>query len=156
MMANTHSNGVNATGTLAGQTGRADGVREEIENATTKELVPNEGDRETQGHKALTEVTRGSKENMDQQNDNGGQQPMELSPKEWQKHHDQWLNAVMQNSIREKKPLEIPDFHAYILVLQPGPDMDINVAPIKTYVTRYDLRIKVEAGENQVPSANGF
>jgi len=56
----------------------------------------------------------------------------------------------MRNSIGEMKPPAIPDFHTYIPVLRPGPDLDIDVAPIKTYVTRYDLRIKVEAGENQV------
>jgi len=150
MTADTQSDRVNTIGTLAGQMGQADGVREKIENATTKELAPNKGDWESQGRKALTEVTGGSKEDTEQQNDNGRQQPTELSPKEWQNHHDQWLNAVMQNSIGEKKPPEIPDIHTYILVLQPGPDMDINVAPIKTYVTRYDLHIKVEAGENQV------
>jgi len=56
----------------------------------------------------------------------------------------------MQTAIGDKNPLSIPDFHAHILVLCPGPDLDIDVAPIKTYVTRYDLRIKVKAGENQV------
>jgi len=28
----------------------------------------------------------------------------EISPKEWQKHHDTWLNAVMRNAIGEKNP----------------------------------------------------
>jgi len=41
---------------------------------------------------------------------------MELSPKEWQKHHDGWLNAVMQNAIGEHQPPPIPDFHAHIPV----------------------------------------
>jgi len=71
-------------------------------------------------------------------------------PKEWQKHHNTWLNEVMQTAIGDKNPPLILDFHAHIQVLRPGPDLDIDVAPIKTYVTRYDLRIKVEAGENQV------
>jgi len=78
------------------------------------------------------------------------QYPMEVSPKEWQKHHDTWLNAVMRNTIGEPKPPRIPNLHAHIPVFRPSPDLDIDVAPVKNYVTRYDLQIKVEAGENQV------
>jgi len=74
----------------------------------------------------------------------------ELLPKEWQKHHDTWLNLVMTTAIGDNNPPPIPDFHTHIPVLRPGPDLDIDVAPIKTYVTRYDLRIKVKVGENQV------
>jgi len=73
-----------------------------------------------------------------------------LSPKEWQNHHDNWLNLVMRMAISEMNPPTIPDFHTHIPVLQPGPDLDINVAPIKIYMTRYNLRIKAAAGENQV------
>jgi len=56
----------------------------------------------------------------------------------------------MRNAIGDKNPLTILDFHAHIQVLRPGPNLDIDVAPIKTYVTRYNLRIKVKASENQV------
>jgi len=62
-------------------------------------------------------------EDMAHQATQDPKRPTELSPKEWQKHHDNWLNAVMQNSIRETKPLDIPDFHAHIPVLRPGPDL---------------------------------
>jgi len=41
--------------------------------------------------------------------------PMEVSPKEWQKHHDLWLNAVMQTVIGEGHP-KIPLLHKYIQV----------------------------------------
>jgi len=80
----------------------------------------------------------------------GTQQTYGIIPKRVAKHHDSWLNAVMQNAIGETKPPLIPDFHAHILVLRPGPNLDIDVAPIKTYMTRYDLHIKVVAGKNQV------
>jgi len=72
--------------------------------------------------------------------------PTEVSPKEWQKHHDNWLNVVMQNMIGPT----IPDLHAHIPVYRPGLDLKIEVVPVKNYVTRYNLCIKVDAGENQV------
>ncbi len=63
----------------------------------------------------------------------------EVSPKEWQKHHDTWLNVVMRNTIGNPKPLVIPNLHAHIPVFRPSPDLNIDVALVKNYVTRYDL-----------------
>jgi len=58
-----------------------------------------------------------------------------VSPKDWQKHHDNWLNVVMRYTIGDPKPPTIPDLHAHILVPRPSPDLNIEVAPIKNYVT---------------------
>jgi len=49
------------------------------------------------------------------------QYPMEVSPKEWQKHHNTWLNVVMRNTIGDPKPPVIPDLHAHIPVFRPSP-----------------------------------
>jgi len=107
-------------------------------------------DSEARSNREQKEETTGSTEDRAHQATQETTQPIEISPKEWQKHHDNWLNVVMRNSIGETKPPVIPDFHAYIPVFRPGPDLDIDVALIKTYVTRYNLQIKVDARENQV------
>ncbi len=73
-----------------------------------------------------------------------------MSSKEWQRHHDSWLNTVMWEAIGDDNHPTIQDLHAHIQVHRPTPGNDIDVAPVKDYVTRYDLRIKVVAGENQV------
>jgi len=73
-----------------------------------------------------------------------------VSSKEWQRHHDSWLNTVMWEAIGDDGHPTIQDLHAHIQVHRPTPGNDIDVAPVKDYVTRYDLRIKVVAGENQV------
>jgi len=44
----------------------------------------------------------------------------------------------------------IPKLYAKVPVYCPAPEMEINVAPVKDFVTQYDLRIKVAAGENQI------
>jgi len=108
-------------------------------NASTEDQKQHEMDQVAHEQREKQAATKGHTEDMGQQADKEPQRPTELSPKEWQKHHDQWLNVVMRNSIREKKLPEIPDFHAHIPDLRPGLDLDINVAPVKTYITRYDL-----------------
>jgi len=74
----------------------------------------------------------------------------EVPPKEWQQHHDTWLNMVMQEAIGNQAHPMIPDLHTLIPVHHPAPNNDIDVALVKDYVTRYNLCIKVAAGENQV------
>jgi len=66
-------------------------------------------------------------------------EPSEVSPKEWQKHHDLWLNAVMRAAIGEENHLPIPNLHEYVQVHHPAPDNDIDVALVRDYVTQYDL-----------------
>ncbi len=46
----------------------------------------------------------------------GVKAPTEVSLKEWQKHHDQWLNAVMHDAIGEENHLPIPNLNDYIQV----------------------------------------
>jgi len=145
-MPDKQSDGTNTGDIQDTQIGRAKEGNDATSNASTEDQKQPEMDKEAQDQRGKQAATEGSMEDRGQQADNGPQILTEL----WQKHHNQWLNTVMHNSIGEKKPLEIPDFHAHIPVLRPGPDLDINVAPVKTYVTRYDLQIKVEAGENQV------
>jgi len=69
----------------------------------------------------------------------GAKAPTEVSPKEWQKHHDQWLNAVMRNAIGEENHPSKPNLHDYVQVHRPAPENDIDVAPVRNYVMRYDL-----------------
>ena len=42
--------------------------------------------------------------------------PTEVSPKEWQKHHGLWLNAVMRAAIGEENHPPIPNLQAYVQV----------------------------------------
>jgi len=52
--------------------------------------------------------------------------PTELSPKEWQKHRDSWLNFVMHTAIgKDNSP--IPDFNTHIPALRLGPDLDMDI-----------------------------
>ncbi len=100
-------------------------------------------------------TTQAETDERQQQNVEAEQQrpataPTEVSPKEWQKHHNLWLNAVMRAAIGEDNHPPIPNPQDYVQVHRPTPDNDINVAPVRDYVTPYDLRIKVAAGENQV------
>jgi len=41
---------------------------------------------------------------------------IEVSPKEWQKHHNTWLNAVMRKAIGEENHPQIPDLQEFIPV----------------------------------------
>jgi len=74
----------------------------------------------------------------------------EVPPKEWQWHHNAWLNVVMWEAIGNQTHLMIQDLHMLIPVYHPAPNNDINIALVKDYITRYNLCIKVAAGENQV------
>jgi len=56
----------------------------------------------------------------------------------------------MWEAIGNQTHLMIQDLHMLIPVYHPAPNNDINIALVKDYITRYNLCIKVAAGENQV------
>jgi len=56
----------------------------------------------------------------------------------------------MQEAIGNQAHPTIQELHNLIQVHCPAPNNNIDIAPVKDYVTRYDLWIKVAAGENQV------
>jgi len=63
--------------------------------------------------------------------------PTEAMPKKWQQHHNQWLNAMIRAAIGEENHPKLLDLHAKVQVLCPGPELDVNIAPAKEYVTRF-------------------
>jgi len=126
---------------------------EEEESNPSKNNKTSEQEAETVSPSELEEMDKtpvAQEQELTTESEQPKQYLMEVSPKEWQKHHDNWLNAVVRHMIGDPKPPIIPNLHAHIPVYRPGPDLDIKVVPINNYVTRYDLRIKVAAGENQV------
>ncbi len=56
----------------------------------------------------------------------------------------------MRAAIGEEDHHKIPLLHEYVQVYWLAPNKDIDVVPTRDFVTHYDLRIKVAAGENQV------
>jgi len=56
----------------------------------------------------------------------------------------------MQALMGKENHPKIMDLHEKVQLLQPGPDLEIDVAPVKDYITRFDICIKVAVGENQV------
>jgi len=75
--------------------------------------------------------------------------PTEATPKEWQQHHGQ-MWALMG----EENHPKIPDLQEKMQVLCPGPDLDIDVAPVKDYVMRQWEKTK--SSFSIKPSANGI
>jgi len=67
--------------------------------------------------KANQQETLASNGNMNSKHPLANTGPTKLSAKEWQRHHDNWLNLVMHMAIGEMNPPTIPDFHAHIPVL---------------------------------------
>jgi len=114
MTPNKWSDGTTTTGNIQDtQIRQAKEGIDATSNASTEDQKQQEMDKAAQDQSEKQVATKGSMEDMGQQADNGSQRLTELSPKECQKYHDQWLNVVMHNSIGEKKLPEIPDFHGY-------------------------------------------
>jgi len=76
--------------------------------------------------------------------------PTEATPKEWQQHHNQWLNATMWAVMGKENHPKILELQEKVQVLCLGPDLEIDTALAKEYVMRFNLCIKVAMGENQV------
>jgi len=77
-------------------------------------------------------------------------EPTAISPKEWRYLHNQWLQSVMRAAMGNTAHPEIPNLADYKYKKRDEPDYEIEVEPPRVYVSCYDLRIKVAAGENQV------
>jgi len=87
---------------------------------------------------------------MDNQTAMAIKAPMVISPKEWCYLHNQWLYGIMQAAMGDKVHPNIPNLAEYKYTPHTAPDYEIKVEPPCDHVIRYDLRIKVAAGKNQV------
>ncbi len=105
-----HKNNVSATRNETHTTQELESHRQE----TTAEMDPNQGAANTgtmaEDRNTLVHAAEDTSQTM------GVKAPTEVSPKEWQKHHDQWLNAVMHNAIGKENHPPIPNLNDYIQV----------------------------------------
>jgi len=76
--------------------------------------------------------------------------PTVISPKEWRYLHNNWLQSAMQVAMGDEAHPDIPNLDEYRYTPRDKPDYEIEVEPMREQVIRYDLCIKVTAGENQV------
>jgi len=63
---------------------------------------------QAQAHKASQQAEQAQVNNVSQEL--AKNYPTKVSPKEWQKHHNNWLTVVMRNMIGNPKPPAIPDY----------------------------------------------
>jgi len=75
--------------------------------------------------------------------------PKEL-PKEWQKHHDEWLNCTMCMATDDTMIQGIPTLDNIYCILCPDAINELNLELSQMFITWYDLRIHTKEGENQV------
>jgi len=76
--------------------------------------------------------------------------PFQLSLKEWQWTQNKWLHSAMCAAIGDELAPEVENIKQFQEVRCGTFDNEIDVHPIRKYMTQYDLCNKVEAGKNQV------
>jgi len=77
-------------------------------------------------------------------------EPTAILPKEWRYLHNHWLQGIMWAVMGDKAHPDISNLADYKYMPRAAPDYEIKVDPPHEHVIRYDLRIKVATGENQV------
>jgi len=95
----------------------------------------------------------GMKENAAADEDSSDEEPppvTQVDAKMWRSLHDEWLHAAMRAAMGDTSLKTIPDLDHFECVDRQQPPNDLEVEPQRTIIKRYDLRLKVPEGEDQV------
>jgi len=74
----------------------------------------------------------------------------EVDPKEWRLIHDEWLHAAMRASMGDVTLSTIPDIENVERIYRNPPNQALMLQPSRLFIKRYDLRLTVEKGDDQV------
>jgi len=74
----------------------------------------------------------------------------QVDPHTWQELHGNWLHAAVRAAMGDITLTTIPDLENVEQVEHPVPNMHYEVVPRRTVIKRYDLRLLVQKGNDQV------